>query len=34
MQEAELLPDLRTWVAADCNFGALGARGPLLKRTL
>ena len=34
MQEAELLPDLRAWVAADCNFGALGARGPLLKRAL
>ena len=34
MQEAELLPDLRAWVAADCNFGAMGARGPLLKRAL
>ena len=32
--QAELLPDLRAWVAADCNFGALGARGPLLKRAL
>jgi hypothetical protein len=34
MQEAELLPDLRAWVAADCNFGAMGARGLLLKRAL
>ena len=34
MQEAELLPDLRAWVAADCDFGALGARAPLLKQAL